>query len=1801
MTISRILRLIPIAVLALLFSCSDKSAVKLTDRNFGEEIDLQQNLMFIFNNDLIPDSLIDLWEAEELIKFTPEVKGKFKWSSRNELIFSPDLGFLPSTDYTAELTSKIVSHKSGLSLDKGSPINFHTPYLKLSHINTYWARKEGTRNEAEARIELNFNCRINPNELKDLIQLQVAGKNLNFELKEFNPTNVVLASVAESGNKLDDATVLVRIKKGLKCADSKYATKDEMSMESRIPSKDQFQIIKVEALYEEDSPYIYIETNQEVSSENLNNLIKITPRVSFTTENVSSGITVKGDFQTGEAYVVTINKYLKGIFGGSLKEDYEQTIVFGNQEPHISFVSNKGMYLSSKGEKNLGVRIINVPKVQISVTKIYANNILHYLNSGSNYYFDDYDYDYGYDYYNLGNYGDEIMNKEVASSSLKKVNGISYVNLNLNDNSEYKGIYMVMVNSSESRWMKATKLISLSDIGLIVKETENDILVFANSILNTKPVDGAEITLVSSNNQSVYKAVTDKEGVAKFEDVKKKAPGFRIRMVAAIKDNDFNFLNFNQARVETSRYEVGGIRNNPSGYQAYIYGDRDIYRPGETINVNNIIRSESWQPVKDIPVKMKLIMPSGKEFASYRGNLNEEGAYTCSFNLPVSAVTGTYNLELYSGNDVLLNSKSVSVEEFMPDRIKVNAEINKEQVKLNDQLKLTGEALNLFGPPAANRNYEADMSLRRKYYRPKGYDSYTFDIQGKGDFNIENVLKEGSTDDDGKFSETFSFASALKNSGVYEGKIFVTVFDESGRPVNRIKKFDLHTQDVYFGLKLDNYYYSTSDNVVIPIVAVDANGIAQKTQATVQIIKYDWQTVLEKSYNGYRYVSQKKQRILEEKQISIGSNTSYTFRPVQSGEYEVRVLRSGTDSYVSRHFYSYGYGSTTYNSFEVNKEGNVDITTDKPIYNTGEEATLLFKTPFDGKVIVTIERDKVFDYFVVNTDKRTGTLKLKVKEEYLPNVYISATVIKPSEDVVVPLTVGHGYQPLLCEKKENILPVEIKAPASSRSNTRQDICIKTKADSDIQVTVAVVDEGILQLKNMKSPDPYSFFYQKRALEVRSYDLYPDLLPELKSGRSSVAGDGYDLERRVNPLSNKRVKLVSFWSGILKTNGKGEACYPVDIPKFSGDLRIMVVAYQGSAFGSASTNMKVADPLVVSTSMPRFLSPGDTLLMPVTLTNTTGNQANASASLVVEGPVQIVGLQEQKVNIRSNGEAQVKFKLIAKAEMGEAKVKTVVKALNEEFTEEIDITVRPVTSLVKQSGADKIKAGSTGNINLNADYISGSGRANLVISKSPLVQFASSLDYLIGYPHGCVEQTISKSFPQIYVAEIGKAINVNNKSPYNAAYFVQEGINKLNTMQMYNGSLAYWPGGGYENWWATVYGAHFLTEARKAGYDVKNDVLEKIYGYLQSKVKEKRTEEYYYYDNNNKLQVKKIAPKEIFYSLYVLAAAGKQDLSIMNYYKSNLHLLSVDSKYMLAATYLSLGDKATFTSMLPGGFGDEKSRNSFSGSFYSYVRDMGISLNALIENDPDNPQIPVLAKHLSEQVRNAKWLNTQENAFALIALGKLARKANASGITAEIKADGKKIADFTESTMALNKGLFGKSVTVATKGTGELYYFYETSGLTAGEVKEEDNYIKVRKTFYDRNGRVLTGNTFTQNDLVVIKVTVSTTDNSRVDNVVITDMLPAGFEIENPRLSEGADLPWITAQNVPEHLDIRDDRINIYTPVSGTQKTFYYMVRAVSTGTFKMGPVSADAMYNGEYHSYNGAGVIRIVEKGKPGL
>ncbi|WP_375416470.1 alpha-2-macroglobulin [uncultured Hymenobacter sp.] len=1846
-----------LAALLLTFSCSKKTpeqqATKTAAATDGDEIDPYQNVVFTFDEGVVNEDQLGRWDTTQLVRFTPAVRGKFKWTGDRELTFSPLAPFRPSTVFAAALRPEALPSGKKLTLNR---TKFHTPFLRMEAPQVFYGRSQRAAGTAELQANLVFNYPVRPADLRPRLEISQDGRPVAFELSAAEPDKLLAVTFAQDVRP--GAPLQVEVAPGLSAVAGGRPTSLPLSQLAEVPNPQTLEVRELTASLLNGEAVVTVSTNQPVAADEVQRQVKITPTVAFAAEAQESGFTLKGGFEVGKTYQVSLPAGLRGALGGTLESAFSQGVSVGDTRPSLEFASgDQALYLDALGSRNLGLRINQIQKVKVTVAKIYANNLQQLLKGEPEYGYESGDdddepsqgedgeyIDRSYRYYDVESLGNVLSERTMSVDALPKSGGLRLLNLSLKDlefSGARKGLFVIRVQDTERLWLRQDKLVAVTDIGLIVKQSaRGTTTVFANSIQTAQPLSGVAVQFVSTNNQVMGSVTTNASGVAQFDSTAETSR-FRLGMITGVREADFTFLNLQGSRVETSRFEVGGLTNNAAHYQAFSYGDRDLYRPGDTIQTNTIIRNaDDWQtPPAGLPLKIRLLLPTGQEYSSLRQSLSKAGSFATRFILPQTVMTGAYTLEVLTGNDVLLTSRQISVEEFIPDRLKVTVTAAPTTVKPGQPLTAQISAVNLFGPPAADRKFEVEFSLKPKAFSAKKYPDYNFTIEsGEGPRRnedtgeetpasspaqrFEKTVREGVTDAAGRGTATFAVPE-LRDLGTLEGAAFVTVFDETGRPVNRLATFEVQTQAAMFGIQKLPDLVSTRQPLTVRLLALTPKGAPTTAPAQVRVVRRLWETVLERQGGRYVYNSQRREQTILTQRMGVGNASEFRFTPLASGEYEVRVSRPGAAAYVAESFYAYGYGDTQANAFEVSTEGEVSIEADKAKYQPGETANLLLRTPFAGRVLVTVERDRVLEHFYVNTDEKSAQVKVDIKAGHVPNVYVTATAIRARGPgaAAVPLNVARGFVPLSVEKPDSRLPVTIAAPTQSRSQTFQTVEVTTKPGA--QVTLAVVDEGILQRKDFRTPDPHGYFYQKRALEVNAYDVYPFLLPEL--GTSSSGGDAADLRRRTTPVPSRRVRLVANWSGVLTADGAGKVRYRLRVPQFSGALRVMAVAYQGDAFGNAEQQMKVADPVVISTALPRFLSPGDTIDVPVTLTNTTKTKLAIAITDELTGPLQavdesyeggvdgipmrkIIGPMSKAIPVLPNAEERVVFRVVAKQSIGTAKVRIVAEAYTittgartkETFTETIELPIRPAAPLEKRTGSGEIAAGQPATLNLKNDFLPFGQRSRLVLSRSPLTAFAQDLSYLLQYPYGCLEQTVSAAFPQLYYADLAATLQQKNGAGpkaqrYNPNYNVQQAIRKIEAQQLYNGSLSYWPGGDYDNWWATAYAAHFLQEAQRAGFAVNKTVLDKVLKYLQFRLKKRETEPYQYVDANNLARERTIAKKEIAYSLYVLALAGRQDPVAVNYYRANRPLLAQDSRFLLACTQALTGNQREFRQLLPPRFGGETAAGrALDGSFYSPMRDQALVLNALLETDPTNPQISPLATQLSRQLRGGGYWNTQERAFALLALGKIARKNAGSTATARLLVNGKAAGQFTGKDLTVNN-VANRALSLRTAGTGRLYYYWEAEGISAaGQVREEDAYLRVRRQFLTRDGQPIGAPSFQQNDLVVVKITLAAADAAgTVKNVAITDLLPAGLEIENPRLGAVRELSWAKDAAQPDYLDVRDDRINFFTTATGTPKVFYYLARAVSKGTFKLGPMSADAMYNAAYHSYNGAGTVRV--------
>jgi uncharacterized protein YfaS (alpha-2-macroglobulin family) len=1822
-------------VLLSLFSITACSGNRIKVLNFSPTGEVQEFTTFQvdLSDDLAPAEKQNEWLDEAFLEFSPPVKGKTKWLSGSTFIFSPETPLAAGADYTAKITDAVRFGKEGKKV-KQEEFSVHTPYFDAAEVDFYWTQIPHSNFKVTVQANLVFNYVVDPATLRDYLQVDKAGVVVtNYEVITKEPAKVIAINFGEQQQTEADQQFTIRVLKGLKSPVAERPMTETRTFDVSLAALTRLAITDVASGVDGEQGWIEVYTTQKVDEKVLARYLKLEPATDYEVVTTDNSFRLLGDFMPGSMVDLVIKKGLPGLYGGQLEEDYAQEVVLADLDPTLKFADSKGQYLMRGGNHNVEFMACNIPNVTVSVYEVFENNLLFYLyrqvsnsdpyccgaRSGSyyasdgeygeeyyegDYYEDEYYYDDYYGGSNVGNYG-RLLHKDTVTLSGYK-NRLQRIPVNLSNHLDqrFKGVYVVELRDEENYWRGDSRLISISDLGIIAKRSHDEMIVWVNAVSTAAAVADAEVSILSTNNQVLHTGRTDDQGRLVVTNLQEKLGDFNPRMVIVRKGDDFNFVDFGQTETELSRFDVGGKTEYNDQYDTYLFAERNLYRPGETANVAAIVRDHKLQPVKDLPVRFKVISPRGKTFYEASKKLDSQGSCEINMTVPVYAETGDYTVELYNGDKMMLGTYRVGVEEFVPDKIRVEVNPSAKTLKRGDELKIDIFGEYLFGAPCSDHAYEVDLHLSHQNFRSKKYNDYNFYAEGASRPYLDNQFLEESLDEEGKATYTYTMDESLESPGYIHATAYVTVFDNTGRTVSRSAGFDMYPQNWFTGIKATRYYAGLNEVNPIKLVAVDATDKdIPSFRGEVELIRWEWRTVLKKNYNDtYYYTSERKEVVVEKKDVTLsGGAYTYNCKLTTSGSYEVRFRKKDEDRFVSTSFYAYGSSSNTATSFQADREGRVEITTEKEQYKPGDKIKVLFTTPFSGKMLVTVERDNVIENQIIEVTGNAASIELTATDEYLPNVYVSATLFRAhSGERQTPFFVGHGFKSIKVDEPSYKLPVKINAPARIKPRGSQQITVNAGANEEVYMTLALVDEGILQIRDFETPDPYKYMYAKRKLSVSQYDLYQMLLPEVKSSGAPGGGDGESMADRQNPIQAQRFKLLSYWSGIRRTDASGNATFNIPIPQFNGEARVMAVAWTGKKFGSASQPMKISDDVVVMPAIPRFLAPGDSLALPVSVMNTTDKSGKVDVSIRVEGGLKIAGAKSQSVSLTPKGNGRALFGIVADNTSGVAKIIIETTGMDK-VKDETEIAIRPTSPPTKEHGAGMLASGTT-KVNIGSGFIPSTQKTTLVISKFPAAQFGQQLRELVGYPHGCLEQTTSKLFPQLYVEDLAAAVDAEVKQNGNPVYFVNEGIRKVQGMTMGDGSMSMWPGSSYSNDWANVYAIHFLVEAKKAGYDVNDKVLKSCQNYLQRQAANKGTYSYRTFANGvEKVEVK--AHKQEIYALYVLALAGKADMGMMNYYRSRPHLLTGDTRYLLAGAFGHVNNWSAFSELLPGTFKAEVPERQDGGCYDSEFRANAIMLAVLADVDPNHKQVQPLINWLSEHADEA-W-STQDRSWLFLAMGKAARATANSNLKVDVLVDGKSVGSFdgTHSASIRSAALNGKQVTLNASGTGKVYYFWSTQGVKASSTgtKEEDENLTVRRTFYTRGGVQITDNTFEQGDLVVVKISL-TTGVRGVDNLAISDLIPAGFEIENPRLSSSTSLNWVKNDLYTQYMDIRDDRLNLYANMpGGTERTLHYMCRVVNAGHFRLAPIEAEAMYSPFYHSTKGAGWVTVRPKAKGGV
>ena len=666
-------------------------------------------------------------------------------------------------------------------------------------------------------------------------------------------------------------------------------------------------------------------------------------------------------------------------------------------------------------------------------------------------------------------------------------------------------------------------------------------------------------------------------------------------------------------------------------------------------------------------------------------------------------------------------------------------------------------------------------------------------------------------------------------------------------------------------------------------------------------------------------------------------------------------------------------------------------------------------------------------------EENTATIDLPVREDYFPNAYVTATLVRPAAEITEHLPArAFGMTPIMLSKAKRQLEMTVNTPSAIQP--RRTIAVDIQLDKPViaDMTVALVDEGILQITGFKTPNPLNFFYGKRRPHLRAYDMYSFVYPETEAAAShmSPAGGMFDASRKrhLNPISARRVKSVALWSGIVRTDQTGHAAVDVEIPEFNGQLTVLVVAASDNAFGSARTSLKVRDNIVLLESFPRFVAPGDTVKAPVMVYNHTGKETAIDVALELRGPA-TVKEPAQTITAPNNAERVVRFDVTAGAVPGKVECTVRAKSAADGAYITLELANRPPQPLRTEHGSASVMADSVFTVTMPGDWIPGTDKYILRTSSLAAVTLSRDIQRLLSYPYGCIEQSTSRLFPLLYFDDLARFVQPSLFGGKGPDYFVQEGIGRLQSMQQNDGSFSYWPGGNSVHLWSSIYATHFLVEARKAGYEVEEETYKKALDKVKRAAR-------------NQLNSGALETPERVYAIYVMAKAGKVDNRMLNFLREiNPSEVPAFTIYQAAGALVIGGDIEFARTLIPEDIQPAVFEPETGGTFSSGVRTNAILLDVLLDIDRTSPSAHALAQDLMKQARLNRWYTTQSTAFALMALGKYFRGQQPAKFTGTLEIVGDTSYSIDTSALKVERdNLAGKEVRVSIDGQGAVLCF-----------------------------------------------------------------------------------------------------------------------------------------------------------------
>lgn len=1338
-----------------------------------------------------------------------------------------------------------------------------------------------------------------------------------------------------------------------------------------------------------------------------------------------------------------------------------------------------------------------------------------------------------------------------------------------------------------------------SNLGMIVKRNSlNKLWIAVNNILDTKPVAKAQVTIYNFQLQPIGKGETNGEGLV---EITPKGVPF-IAVAEADKQKAYVRV-VDGEEQSVSRFDVEG-KDIQKGLKGFVYGERGVWRPGDTLHISFMLEDREKRIPDKHPVALEIYNPRGQFYTKMISTQGTNGFYTFAVPTQADDPTGLWNAYVKVGGTAF--HKGLRIETIKPNRLKITLALPTILQASSKDVYAPLTSSWLTGATASRLKAKVEMSLSKVNTQFKNYGQYLFNNPATDFTTVRADVFNGVLDGEGRVGVNIQLPVATGAPGMLNATLTTRVFEPGGDASIYSQTVPFSPFTSYVGINLNQpkgKYIETDKDHVFDIVTVNDQGQpVNRSNLEYKIYRISWSWWWENGEESFgTYINNSSITPVASGNLqTTGGKTSFKFRINYPdwGRYLV---------YVKDRESGHATGGTVYidwpdwrgrsNKTDPSGIKMLAFSLDKDSYEIGETATAIIPAAAGGRALVSLENGSTVlqQQWLEVSDQGDTKLTFKITPEMAPNVYLHISLLQPHAQTVNDLPIRmYGIAPVFVTNRQTILQPQIKMPEVLRPETDFNVTVSEKSGKPMTYTLAIVDDGLLDLTNFKTPDPWNEFYAREALGIRTWDMYDDVLGASGGRYSSLFSTGGDASLKPADAKANRFKpVVKFIGPFYLAKGKQQT-HTLKLPMYVGSVRAMVVAGQDGAYGNAEKTAFVRTPLMLLSTLPRVLSTQEEITVPVNVFAMENQVKNVTVSLEASGAgVQITGNRQQSLTFDQPGDQLAYFTLKTGSKTGKATIHLTASGNGQQTKETIEIEVRNPNPVVTLRNSQWIEAGQEAELSYTlAGSSSANNQVQLEVSRIPSVDISRRFDFLYNYQHHCTEQLTSKALPLLFVSQF-KAVDEQEAEKIKAN--VQEAIRQIYARQLPNGGFVYWPGNAVADEWITSYTGMFLTLAQEKGYAVHPNVLNKWKRFQRAAAQNWRMPQ-----EASNWQIWQSELQQAF-RLYTLALAGAPEYGAMNRMKEQPGL-SIQAKWRLAAAYALTGKMKPAGELVYNAETTVIPYSSMNLIYGSSDRDEAMILETLILMKRDRDALQQ-AKKVSQNLAQENWFSTQSTAFALMAMGRLAEQLSGT-------------LDFTwnwngkqQPAVKSAKAVFEKeiatspksgTVSVKNKGKGALSVDLITrTQLLNDTLPAIADNIRLDVKYTDMAGSPISVEDIRQGTDFMSAVTLSNiSGTSDYSNLALTHIIPSGWEIYNERMI----VPEVSSSstneaNVPEssagkytYKDIRDDRVLTYFDLRrGESKTFTVRLQATYAGNFILPAIQCEAMYDAAVQARTKAG------------